>query len=146
MDTLPNRLEIDSRLTELSHARTWIEAVADQYGLGEETRFSIHLCMEEALVNVVVHGYQNEPGHPIILRFSVSGDTVFIVIEDKAPPFSPLECDPAADKLEPASLEAVKPGGNGIRLLRGFAGSMAYERVAGGNRLTIGFPLTRKRT
>ena len=31
----------------------------------------------------------------------------------------------------------------GIRLMRKFAGSLAYQRLPGGNRLTIGFALPR---
>jgi anti-sigma regulatory factor (Ser/Thr protein kinase) len=34
-------------------------------------------------------------------------------------------------------------GGQGIRLMRKFAGSLAYQRLPGGNRLTMGFALPR---
>jgi anti-sigma regulatory factor (Ser/Thr protein kinase) len=115
--------------------------VADRHGFAEEIRFAIHLCMEEALANVILHGYRNEPGHPIVIRSSVSGGTLFFAIDDKAPPFVPVNPDPPSEATKPASLESIEPGGNGIRLLYRFAGSLAHETLPDGNRLTIGFPV-----
>ena len=141
LNKLQDRIELDSRLTELTRVQPWIDALADQYGFSEDTRFAMHLCVEEALANVVMHGYRSEPGHPIVLRSSVSGYNLFLVIEDRAPAFAPVEPASPRDATTPVSLESIEPGGNGIRLLYRFAGSVAYERFADGNRLTIGFPL-----
>lgn len=141
LNRLQDRIELDSRLTELSRVQPWIDGLADQYRLREDTRFAIHLCMEEALANVVLHGYRNEPGHPIVIRSSVSAHNLFFVIEDQAPSFAPVEPAPPGDATASVSLESIEPGGNGIRLLYRFAGSLAYESFAEGNRLTIGFPI-----
>ncbi len=139
-----DRLELDSRLTELSRAQPWVDALADRHDLSDDARFAIHLCLEEALANVVLHGYQNESGHPIVIRSSVEAGTLFFVIDDKAPPFAPVDPGPRNGANKPASLESIQPGGNGIRLLHRFAGSVDYERRSDGNRLTIGFPLAPK--
>jgi anti-sigma regulatory factor (Ser/Thr protein kinase) len=141
MDDPQHRLELDSRLSELSRVQPWIETVADRYGFGQDARFAIHLCMEEALANVVLHGYRNEPGHPIVLRASVAGSSLFFRIDDKAPPFVPADPPSRADALPPVSLETIQPGGNGIHLLHRFAESLAYDVLPEGNRLTIGFAL-----
>ena len=140
LNRLQDRIELDSQLTELSRVQPWIEAWADQYGFSEETRFAMHLCVEEALANVVMHGYGNEPGHPIVIRASFSAHNLLFVIEDEAPAFAPVEPTSRGDAT-PVSVESFEPGGNGIRLLYRFAGSLAYERFADGNRLTIGFPI-----
>ncbi len=144
LNKLQDRIELDSRLTELTRVQPWIEALAEHHGLSENTRFAMHLCVEEALANVVMHGYRNEPGHPIVIRSSVSSHHLLLVIEDQAPAFAPVEPDPPGDAATPVSLESIEPGGNGIRLLYRFAGSLAYERLADGNRLTIGFPLPKE--
>ena len=140
MDKLQDRLDLDSRLTELSRVQPWIEALAELHGLGEDTRFAIQLCMEEALANVVMHGYGNEPGHPIVIQSWVSDGALFFAIEDKAPPFAPSEPDSQNNVAKP-DLESMTPGGNGIRLMRRFAGSLTYERISDGNRMTMSFPL-----
>jgi serine/threonine-protein kinase RsbW len=138
------RLELDSRLEELSRVRSWVDAVADWHGVAANTRFAIQLCMEEALANVVLHGYGSEPGHPIAIGSFVSGDALLFTIEDSAPPFAPDQPGQPPDTIQPASLESMEPGGNGLRLLHHFAASVSYERLAQGNRLTVGFPLTVK--
>jgi anti-sigma regulatory factor (Ser/Thr protein kinase) len=136
-----DRMELDSRLTELTRVQPWIDALADQYGVSEDTRFAMHLCVEEALANVVMHGYRNEPGHPIVMRSAISGNNLVFVIEDRAPAFAPVEPAGRGEATTAVNLDSIEPGGNGIRLLYRFAGSVAYERLAEGNRLTIGFPL-----
>jgi len=138
MDAPPSLLELDSQLSELMRAQTWIEELSNFYGLGDETRFAVQLCMEEALANVVLHGYRSEPGHPVIIRTWVSDGTLYFAIDDKAPPFAPSEPVPP-NGIGSADLESLTPGGNGIRLLRRFAGSLVYESLSDGNRLTLGF-------
>ena len=141
MDTPPSLLELDSQLTDLMRAQTWVEELSDFFNLVDETRFAVQLCMEEALANVVLHGYRSEPGHPIVIRCWVSGGTLYFAIEDKAPPFAPSEIVPADDGAS-VNLESITPGGNGIRLLHRFAGSLAYESLSDGNRLTLGFAVS----
>jgi anti-sigma regulatory factor (Ser/Thr protein kinase) len=134
-------LVLDSRLTEVSRAESWGDGIADRLGLGDRTRYAIRLCLEEALANVILHGYRNEPGHRIVLRGRVSAGMLFFEIEDEAPPFVPDGALLARDRSAPASLETLTPGGNGIRLLQDFASSLVYEQLGEGNRLTIGFPV-----
>jgi serine/threonine-protein kinase RsbW len=133
-----DRLVLNSQLAELSRAQSWAETLANRIGLSEKTRYAIRLCLEEALVNVILHGYKYEAGHPIVIRRWLSGDMLFFAIEDEAPPFAP---DDTLPPPEPSVIESLTPGGNGIRLLRHFAGSLVYEQLAEGNRLTIGFSI-----
>jgi len=141
MNIMQDRLELDSRLDELSRVQPWIDALADRYALADGTRFAMQLCMEEALANVVLHGYRNQPGRPIVIRTAIADGSFFFTIEDNAPPFTPPEATSPDDTADPATLESIQPGGNGLRLMRRFAGSIAYERISDGNRLTLGFPL-----
>jgi serine/threonine-protein kinase RsbW len=141
MDAQPEVLVLDSRLSELSRAQSWAEELADRLDLSQRTRYAIRLCLEEALANIVLHGYRRESGHPILVRRWFAADTLFFAIEDQAPPFAQDDNPLLTGASKPASLESLAPGGNGIPLLRHFAGSLAYERLSEGNRLTMGFPV-----
>ena len=141
IDEPQDLLLLDSRLAEVSRAQLWAGAMADRIGLSENMRYTIRLCLEEALANVILHGYKDESGHPIVIRRWQSSEMLFFAIEDKAPPFAPDEIPPSTSTPESPSLESLTPGGNGIRLLRHFAGSLNYEQFPDGNRLTIGFPI-----
>jgi len=141
IEELQDLLVLDSQLTELNRAQSWVEGLADRLGLNEKARYAISLCLEEALANVVLHGYRNEPGHPVVIRYRFSLDTLSFAIEDKAPPFNPVDASPSTTRPKQPGLELLTPGGNGIRLLRQFAESLVYERLADGNRLMIGFSI-----
>lgn len=134
------RLTLESRLDDLAQVHPWIEALARAYAIPEDAQFAIDLCLEEALSNVIRHGYRGQPGHPIAIEFAVNENGVAFSVEDQAPPFDPLAYSPADTS---ASLEDFQSGGQGIRLLRKFASHLAYERLAAGNRLTISFAFPR---
>ena len=141
MDEAVDRLELDSQLSELSRVQPWVEELADRHGLAAETRYAINLCLEEALGNVVLHGYGGEPGHPITVETSVAGGSLLFSIEDQALPFAPIDPGARNGSQTLANLETMQVGGNGIRLMYRFAGSVSYEPLPRGNRLTLGFPI-----
>jgi len=139
------RLTLQSRLDDLALVRPWVAALAAEHAIPEDTQFAIHLCLEEALSNVIRHGYRGEPNHAVTVDCTVSGapdqaHELAFVVEDQAPPFDPTT-SPLEEPAVPASIDDLRPGGRGIRLLRGFAGSLAYQRLEGSNRLTIGFAM-----
>jgi serine/threonine-protein kinase RsbW len=136
-DTTGERLNLQSRMSELARISPWVERLASKHTIPESTKFAMNLCLEEVLSNIVLHGYSSEPDHSIAVQFvnPREGNFVFVV-EDEAPPFNPV----VVPKL-PAmgSIEEVQVGGQGIRLLRKFADTLEYQATPAGNRLSIGF-------
>jgi len=133
-------------LEELVQVWTWVEELSVEYAIPADVCFAINLCLEEALSNIVRHGYKSDCARPITVNCSMDvplseKSILLFIIEDKAPHFNPL--DPALlNQAEIAhTLDDLTPGGQGIRLLQKFAGSLRYEPLADGNRLTIGFPI-----
>jgi serine/threonine-protein kinase RsbW len=97
----------------------------------------MNLCLEEAISNIIRHGYSGNPDHSIAIRFtSPREDYIILVVEDEAPPFNPVE-SPELPLL--SSLEEIAVGGQGVRLLRRFADVLEYQATPTGNRLSIGF-------
>ena len=139
-NTIPKQLTLRSRLDDLAPMYPWVDALAQAYHLPDPTRYAIQLCLEEALTNVVRHGYGGDPEQTITVEFERRGEREMVFsVEDSAPHFRPF--DPAMPLEEPApvSLETVKPGGQGIRLMRKFSSFMEWEPLERGNRLRIGF-------
>jgi anti-sigma regulatory factor (Ser/Thr protein kinase) len=130
------RLTLKSQPEELSRVRTWVDTLVADYAIPEETHFAINLCLEEALSNIMRHGYCGQPDHPITIDFTSTGTSLTFVIEDQAPHFIPAE----PTKARPvASIEEFRPGGLGLQLMRRFAGTLRWEPLPHGNRLAIGF-------
>jgi anti-sigma regulatory factor (Ser/Thr protein kinase) len=130
------RLTLRSQLAELSRVWPWVDALAAEYNLPGETHFAINLCLEEALSNIIRHGYHGHPDHSITIDFATTGTSLTFTIEDQAPHFMPAE---SKDAQPAASIEEYRPSGLGLQLMRQFAGTLAWEPLPHGNRLTIGF-------
>ena len=136
-DQTHDRLDLQSRLSDIARIPEWIEQLALRYGIPEDLRFAMDLCLEEALANTIIYGYRSEDNHPVSVDFTNPGEGRFVfVVEDDAPKFNPLE----APELPPlAPDQEIRIGGQGLRLLRRFAHTLEYEATATGNRLRIGF-------
>jgi anti-sigma regulatory factor (Ser/Thr protein kinase) len=137
------RLTLEGRLEDLAEVWPWIEALARHYSIPARTEYAIHLCLEEALSNVVRHGYTGQANRSIVIECASCGakEMVF-TIEDQAPPFDPLAHPHAGHGPAPVSIAELEPGGQGIRLMRKFADRVAWERLPNGNRLTFAFSIT----
>ena len=129
------QLTLRSRLTDLSRVLPWLEQVGSQHGIPADTRFSIDLCLEEVLANIILHGYAGSQDHTIVVRYRTLPNSFVFIVDDEAPHFNPLDrAQPAA-----ASYDEMQVGGLGIHLLRQFAQTVEYESTTSGNRLSIGF-------
>jgi serine/threonine-protein kinase RsbW len=135
-----SRLTLRSRIDDLAQIWPWVESLAAEHAIPPNSEFAIQLCLEEALSNIIRHGYYGEPDHFLTVEFRPGATEIHFVIEDQAPPFDPLAADAAREHPIPASIDEIPLGGRGIRLMRKFAGSVSYERLPFGNRLILGFP------
>jgi len=140
------RLTLQSRLEDLPQVWQWVEELSAQYSIPAQTQFAIQLCLEEALSNIIRHGYGGEPIHTITVDcVPAEAGKLLLRIEDQASPFDPLDSSLAEAPPLPSSIDGFPAGGQGIRFLHRFAGTLTYERIESGNRsfnrLTMGFVL-----
>ncbi len=136
-DQALDRLSLQSRLSDVGRVTSWIESISARRAIPGDIQFAIDLCLEEAVSNIIRHGYVGAEDRTITLSFAMPRGGYFdFMIDDEAPHFTPL----AAPSTTPGSPEeTIRVGGQGIRLLRQFADSIEYEPTPSGNRLRIGF-------
>lgn len=109
----------------------------DAHGVSAGAAGRAALVLEEALMNVAMHGGQaSAPGWALTVELSVQvgADTVTLELRDDGRPFDPRSL-PAPQR--PASIELAEPGGLGVHLMRRFARSLEYRREDGRNVLTL---------
>jgi len=136
-DPVEDRLVLRSTLSDMERLPAWLDVMAARFGLKDRVKFAVHLCLEEVVSNVIRHGYGNVEGQLVTVYCAQAGGGCLVfTVEDDAPPFNPLE-----GALLPAigDLGAGELGGQGIRLLRGFADAIEYEPKPKGNRLHMSF-------
>ena len=96
----------------------------------------IALAVDEALCNIMTHGYEQRMDQPIWLSlWPLDPDGgkpgIKIVIEDRAKQIEP-------EKIRGRELQDVKPGGLGVHVIREVMDEVVYEkRDGGGMRLTM---------
>ena len=125
------------RCPHLARIPPWIEHLAAQYSIPENTQFAMIFASRKSSRTSSVTAIRASRTGPSSSSSRTRATTIFVfVIEDEAPPFNPLEA-PELPVLR--SLDELRVGGNGIRLLREFAQALEYQATPTGNRLVIGF-------
>jgi anti-sigma regulatory factor (Ser/Thr protein kinase) len=129
-------LTLRNELAEIVPMTSWIEERAAALGVSPQTAHAVQLCMEEAVTNVISYAFDPGSVHEIRIRLWRDGETVFAEITDDGRQFDPLayEVAPTANDLASAAI-----GGLGIKLMRGYTGSMTYQRSGETNRLLMSF-------
>jgi len=101
----------------------------------DKTEFEhIEVAIEEALVNVIHHGYKNYQGIIDISCFS-NPSQFYIVIEDNGMHHDPLSFKRVIDPKEP--IETRQPGGYGVHFISELMDEVIYERKGNKNCLTL---------
>ena len=137
MDTTPHiQIRLISDPTYLCGVREMVASVARRLGFDDMDCSKISLALDEALCNVIRHGYTKAFDQPIWIGITPlepnaeSPGGIMIVIEDEA-----KKVDPS--KIIGRHLEDIKPGGLGVHIIREVMDSVRYEP-----RETIGMRLT----
>lgn len=111
------------------------DLACESAGASPEVRDAVRLAVEEVSVNVITHGYANEPPGPITLALDWEHCPMTIEIADRAPAFNPDSVPPPAFD---GTLETRPIGGLGWHLVRQMVDEVRYrpdpER---GNHLTL---------
>jgi len=92
--------------------------------------FSVHLAMEEALVNAIQHGNRFDQDKQVRITCRISPNLVRIEISDEGPGFDPAVIPDPTDAAHIAS-----PGGRGVMLIKAFMTRVQYD--ASGNRVIL---------
>ncbi|TVS01798.1 MAG: ATP-binding protein [Phycisphaerales bacterium] len=130
------KLELLSDPIYLSGAREMVSAVSRRLGFDEVTCCQIALAVDEALANIICHGYNRRTDGKIWLYLwpgdgAPGSPTVRIVIEDEA-----RQVD--IEKIKSRDLKDVRPGGLGVHIIKEVMDEVVYEkRQKTGMRLTM---------
>ena len=141
------KLELRSNPLFLSGAREMVSSIAKRLGFSDESAAHIALAIDDALCNVIRHGYDKQAEQPIWISLFPEGGVstpdsqgnpspttaLRIVIEDEA-----KQVDLAAIKSR--DLEEIRPGGLGVHIIQQVMDSVTYEHrngPRGGMRLTM---------
>lgn len=118
----------------------YISTHADKAGFKQDVVKNIELAMEEALVNVIVHGYKTNGGDIAIeLKSPIKQPGIEITITDEGIPFNPDTYPSASSPLTQAASfdNGQEVGGWGLFLIFKMMDKVEYARINGKNVLKL---------
>jgi anti-sigma regulatory factor (Ser/Thr protein kinase) len=122
-----------ARIDHLSSILERIRKALYAMGWSDSAVRKVELASEEALVNIIHHGYKEGNGQ-ISVEIVSMDERVEISISDWGPPFNPLL---AKQGDLNAPLEEREEGGLGILFMRQYMDEVRYRRDADRNILTL---------
>jgi serine/threonine-protein kinase RsbW len=121
-------LSVKASLENLQEIRSYIDRVGVSLGVNESALGDLRLAVDEAVTNVVIHGYGDLDGM-VDIHMEANGDSVIIRIRDQAKTFDPSHVN--APRLDTA-LNDRAFGGMGIFLIRKMTDEAEFLPLPGG--------------
>ena len=126
-------LTIPGEVGRLAEVRAFVREEA-RGRLGSRVLEDLVCAVDEAVTNVIVHGYRGVEG-PVEIEVGGDAETLEVRIADRATPFDPTTA-PEPDLDLP--IERRPLGKMGVHLMREFADELRYTpRQGGGNEVTL---------
>jgi serine/threonine-protein kinase RsbW len=114
---------IDADINAIPRISLALDQTMRDHAFSDEDILDTQLAVEEAITNVIVHGYTQGTGKILITCRTAHG-LVEVQIEDTAPPFNPLSI-PEPDITD--AVEDRKIGGLGVFLIRQVMDEIVYR-------------------
>lgn len=134
MNHLPDlSVQMLSRTSLLAPVRSMIVSLAERTGFDEVCCGHVALAVDEALANVIRHGYGGREDCRVWVHLWQLHEPagLRIVVEDLARQIEP-------EQIRGRELDDVRPGGLGVHLIRSVMDTVRFEkRREGGMRLTL---------
>ena len=126
------RLTISNQLAELRRMGFALAEFLDDEGVSKSTAHRVKLVVEELVVNVIQHAFDDGAPHAILLDVRTDPQGVAIMVEDDGKHFDPtIAAAPPLKEL----LESGKSGGLGVAIIRKVTRELKYERTDNKNRV-----------
>ncbi|HLZ83619.1 MAG TPA: ATP-binding protein [Caulobacteraceae bacterium] len=129
------RRPVADDLSDIRGATAWVVQQVAGADILEDVRFNIEVCVEEALANLIEHGRAATDAKDIAIAVDADPDGATILVTDRCLPFDGA----AAPTLDRPTRGDMRPGGQGLRLMRAFASELTYRTIDGRNELTMRF-------
>jgi serine/threonine-protein kinase RsbW len=120
--------------TEIPRMFSILETFCQANHISEDDLFNIRLVLDEAIINVIVHGYEDTGEHAIDVALSLTAGVLSIHIEDDGMAYNPLTAPAPRFDLP---LEQRRIGGLGVHIMRTLARTVEYRRASDRNHLLI---------
>lgn len=122
------QMEFSSVSENESFARVAVAAFIAQLDPTMDELTEIKTVVSEAVTNAIIHGYQNEPNHKILISCAIDGNEVKLIIEDQG---SGIEDINVAREPLYTSKPELERSGMGFTIIENFMDSVEINSYPG---------------
>lgn len=126
--TRVSELSVEADLGNLKKVRSFISETGKSLGASDDSVGDMCLVVDEAVTNVILHGYDGRDGTVEVLVES-EGDSLVITIRDQAKAFNPDQVE--APHLKESLIERDY-GGMGVFLINKLTDKAEFRQLPGG--------------
>lgn len=117
-------LQVPSSTENLALIREFVNSAASQAGFDDKEIAKLELAVDEACANVIEHAYGHDVSKEVVVRATLTDETLSIDIEDTGNGFDPNTV--GQEELEQL-ISKRKTGGLGMRLMKTLMDEVRYE-------------------
>lgn len=128
-------LALRNDLDEVTQFTAFVEAFGESHQLPDDTVFNLTLALEELVVNVIKHGFDDDRKHEFYVRIRVENEEVLAEIEDDGKPFNPVTDTGEYHLREVLHHQPI--GGLGVHLVKNLMDEVDYERRGNRNVMRV---------
>gem|GEM_PF-844063 len=132
---MKDSLSVADDIRAVSAAADWVDERIGDAGLSGERWHDLHVCLEEALANLILHAKAPDHGKDIRVHVASAPGHVTLIVRDRCAPFDVTD----DDAFDPDAPPRASIGGHGVRLLRALATELRYQSTPDGNQITMLF-------
>ena len=121
-------------LRELTHVLQLVNVFLEPRELQSKLVYAVNLILEEILMNIIRHGYDDEDSHEIEVQIDLEEEEVALTVIDDGREFNPLTI-PGPDRSKSA-MDRLEEG-LGLQFVRHMRNAMEYRREGDKNILSI---------
>lgn len=127
-------LQLPSQPESIARLELLIEELADKYQFADDTFANMMTCLNEAVINAIVHGNKLKVEKKVIVNAEVDGRRIIWTITDEGNGFDP---NYIPDPTEPENLESLS--GRGVFIIKQLADQCIFNDK--GNELELHFKI-----
>ena len=127
-------LQLPSKYESITQLEALIEEVADKYQVSEDVFANMMTCLNEAVINAIIHGNKLNPDKTVFVNVDADTKRIIWTITDEGEGFdyNNLPDPTAADRLEELT-------GRGVYILKHLADQCIFN--ANGNEVELHFKI-----
>jgi serine/threonine-protein kinase RsbW len=127
-------LQLPSKTESITQLELLIEEIADKYHVAEDTFANMMTCLNEAVINAIMHGNKLDETKKVIINAEVEPKRIVWTVTDEGPGF---DYSNLADPTSPDNLENLT--GRGVFIIKHLADQCIFN--TSGNTIELHFKI-----